>query len=447
MSQILQRLLQRLHQSKLLATLVRGAEVALVFIVSGHVITYVVQLLLARLMGAAEYGTYQYVINLSLILAVLGELGLPSAVLRFIPQYLVTKDWALLSGVIRGSWQLTLLASLAMFGLGTVVVLGLKTYQEWAYLTPMLVSLWLVPLLALVHLQSEIARAFLDIVLTYVPFRVCWPLLMITGALLLQQHYRLTSVAVTGIAGLALLTVIMFQMRLLQRRLAVISHSHPVYALRKWLRVSFPLLLSTVFLAILDQIDIVMLGIWLKPEVIGLYSAAAKTALWVSVSLEAVNTVAAPAIAALYTQGNREELQRLLYTVAHLIFWPSLTIAIGLIMFARPILGLFGPEFVVVRWELTFLALGHLVSSAVGSVNYLMNMTGHQNQSTFVLGWSALFNIVLNAVCIPLFGTVGAALATVMSIALWNIWLYVLVVKHLSVYPSIVSALTWKRQN
>ncbi|MEL6131288.1 MAG: hypothetical protein AAFR30_15465 [Cyanobacteria bacterium J06628_4] len=41
---------------------------------------------------------------------------------------------------------------------------------------------------------------------------------------------------------------------------------------------------------------------------------------------------------------------------------------------------------------------------------------------------------------IHFFGIVGAAMATAFAMALWNVWLYVLVVRYLGVRPSIVDA-------
>jgi O-antigen/teichoic acid export membrane protein len=50
-------------------------------------------------------------------------------------------------------------------------------------------------------------------------------------------------------------------------------------------------------------------------------------------------------------------------------------------------------------------------------------------------------NVILNAITIPLFGIVGAAISTALTMALWNIILHILVVRYLNVYPSIVYAI------
>ena len=70
-----------------------------------------------------------------------------------------------------------------------------------------------------------------------------------------------------------------------------------------------------------------------------------------------------------------------------------------------------------------------------------MTMTGHQNQSAVVMGVTALVNLILNLIGIHLWGIVGAAMATAFSMAIWNVWLYLLVVRDLGVRPSILDAL------
>ncbi len=111
--------------------------------------------------------------------------------------------------------------------------------------------------------------------------------------------------------------------------------------------------------------------------------------------------------------------------------------------FSQSILSIFGAEFVVASWELKILVLGQLIDVLCGSVGYLMIMTGHQNQSFMVSGCCVLINLVLNAIAIPLLGTLGAAIATAFTLIVWNIWMSILVVKHLQINPSIFS-LFWQ---
>jgi O-antigen/teichoic acid export membrane protein len=93
--------------ASLLQTLVRGAGVALLTQTVSVGITYLSQVLFARWMGATEFGVFEYVSTISLVLGFVGGLGLSSVALRFMSAYSVQQDWGRLRGVIWGSWWQT----------------------------------------------------------------------------------------------------------------------------------------------------------------------------------------------------------------------------------------------------------------------------------------------------------------------------------------------------
>jgi O-antigen/teichoic acid export membrane protein len=412
--------------------------------VSGVGLNYVTQVFLARWMGPAEYGKYVYVIAWGTLLAIAAALGFPMTVLRFIPQYRTREQWARLSGVIRRSWQFTLGIGVTLSLLGTVILLVWSSgYGGSEYSGPLLLGIWLIPLFALMNLQQNMLRAIQKIALAYAPLRVMRPLFVLVGMFFLfQMGKKLTSVLAIGLTILALLLLAAIQMCLFWRWLPTIARrAKPAYETRIWLRVAFPMLLISGSSILMNQTDILMIGAILGPSEVGAYNVAAKTAHIVTFILFAADTVAAPLIASLYARGDHEGLQQLASAVAHATFWPSLAAAILMIALANPILAIFGPDYTTMRWEMIILILGKLVYAGTGSVGHLMDMTGHQGFYTRVFGLSTLINIALNAIGISLLGTIGAALATAFAIALWNIWLHVLVVRKLGIYPSVISNL------
>jgi O-antigen/teichoic acid export membrane protein len=433
----------KLRSSELLTTLIRGARAALAVQVFSVGTAYVAQILLARWMGVTEYGAYDLAIALSLSLAFVAGLGLPTAVLRFISEYRVKQDWSHLRGIIRASWQQTLIASIVLAVVSTALLLGWTRQPPLAYATALLAGIWLMPLMALMHLQQQTVRAFQKIVLAYAPYLILYPLLLIGLASLWQTQQPLLSPAAIALSSLALLLVLLLQSWLLQQSLAPeIRQAQPRYAMRQWWKVALPLILSDGSQVILSQTDTLMLGAMLGAKEVGLYSAALKTSLWVHFVLMSVNAIAAPLFAALYAQGDRQGLQQLVSTIARWMFYPALAIAVGLIAFADPVLHLFGSEFTAAKPALIALILGQLVNVGAGSVGYLLMMTGHQLQSARVMAISALINIVLNLIGIRWLGITGAALATALSMILWNIWLHAIVIKRLQVHPSILA--TWR---
>ena len=429
-----------------LADLAKDTAVALSIQVAGVILTYLVQVFLARWMGTTEYGIYEYVVSWSLILAIPAGVGLPLTVLRLIPEYRVKQSWGSLRGIVWGSLIITLLASLLLC-IGTAgILLSVNHYHSFVYGIPLLVGIGLIPLQAFVNLQIETARAMEDVPLAYLPSKVVWPILVLGGGFLLfVRGDDLTSLPIIVASTLALLIAVSFQFGILVRKVAKnVEPAIPEYSYSKWLKIALSLLLLQGSYLILNQTDIVMVGSFIGPDASGLYNAAVKTAMWVSFILEMINIVAAPAFTTLYTQGDMEGLQKVVASVTIWIFIPSVLIALGLTTFTQPILSLFGPDFLDASMSLQILTLGQVINALCGSVGFLMIMTGYQNKAVVVFCCSALLNIILNWILIPLFGITGAAIATSFTMALWNIWLCILVVKNLGINPTIFYGLFGK---
>lgn len=418
--------------------LAKGAIVALILQVLGVVASYGVQIVLARWMGTTEYGIYEYVFACTLLLAMLSALGLPSAVLRLIPEYQVKQETAKLRGLLRATLPIVFGIGLAISAIGSLLLLQLNFARDWTYFQPLLVGLWLVPFLSAIDLQSEMARTVQRIFLARAPLRVMFPIFLVLIAFF-ARHNRITLNSLTVLSGsiLTLAGIVLFQFWKLDRIFSPeIKTVQPIYNFKDWFTVAMPLLLGNSFFIILNQTDILMLGMWGSPAGVGIYSVAARTALWVSFVLQAVNTVVAPMFSALYARGDRQALQALVSKTARWMLFPTILGAGFVILYSEAILGLFGSEFVAARWQTIVLVGGQCINALSGSVGYLLAMTGHQNQSSKVLGYSALSNIILNSILIPQFGGLGAAIATAMTMAMWNIWMYVLVVKYLGIHAS-----------
>ncbi len=427
-------------------TLARGSWVVLALRLAGIILMYLLQIFLARWMGTTEYGIYQYVITWSLLLAVPASLGLPRAVVRLINEYREQQNWGLLRGVILGSWQLTIATGLCLGLVGTGAIFLFNRYYQLSYTPVLMIGIWLVPLQGLVLLQEDMGRSTENLVLAYAPTKVIWPILVILGGFLWwRDRHLLSSISMTWVALATLGTVLAIQGGWMWFKFdRDITATSPVYTPYTWLQISLPLLLYRAFREVLVQTDTLMLGAFLGASAVGIYSPASTTALWVSFVLQSINLVAAPTFTILNVRGDRAELQKVISTVTVWIFWSSGAIALLLFIFAKPILAIFGAELVQAHWALKILIMGQLVNSLSGSVGNLLAMTGYQNQLMVVSFYTALMNLGLNAIAIPLWGITGAALTTAVTLSIWNIWLVAIVMQKLEVNPTVFSALSRK---
>ena len=84
---------------------------------------------------------------------------------------------------------------------------------------------------------------------------------------------------------------------------------------------------------------------------------------------------------------------------------------------------IFGSEFTRGAIALAILSAAQLVNAFTGPANSLLNMTGHEDDQLKAMTVGVAINAALNALLIPRWDIVGAAIATGTSLIVWNILL------------------------
>jgi O-antigen/teichoic acid export membrane protein len=420
--------------------LARGAAVAFLLQGLGAAVTYAMQVLLGRWMGPGEYGTYSFTLAWAALVAVIAGVGLPITVLRFIPAFLSRGDFARARGLLQISVLINCAVGfgIALIGTGATLLASDGNGPDWV----LILGLWIAALLTLRTLQQEIVRGFRQIALAYAPGMVIRPLLIIAGgAAYFASDHTLGSVAALTITAAAMVAALLLQGgRFWWKLESAMRRVAPIYETRAWMAVALPLLLIIGFEVILSETDIVMVGAFLGSKSAGVYTAASKTSILVGMVLISANAIAAPMYASLWARDRLDDLAVLARRVAVWVFWPTLLVSIFLALAAKPVLGLFGSQFTAGSSILRVLLVGQLISAGVGSVGYLMTLTGHQREAAHVYGGVAALHLAVNALTIPLLGAIGAAVATSFSISIWSLWLHTLVVRRLGIHPSILGS-------
>ncbi|MGA7040743.1 MAG: hypothetical protein WBZ08_20390, partial [Pseudolabrys sp.] len=204
-----------------------------------------------------------------------------------------------------------------------------------------------------------------------------------------------------------------------------------------WLGVAASFAWISLANVILLQAGVIVVGIFLRPQDVAIYSAAAATSGLVALPIFAAVALGAPKFAALHAQQRRLELQALFTNIVRLTIWPSLAIALIFVAFGSTVLRLFGPGFEQGYPVLLVLTLGQLVITFVGPVENLLNMTGHHVVTARVQTTSAILAVVFGLVSTRIWGSVGTAVAFSAAVALGNAGLTIFVVRKLEIYPSL----------
>ena len=147
-----------------------------------------------------------------------------------------------------------------------------------------------------------------------------------------------------------------------------------------------------------------------------MYFAATKTMSLIMFIHYAVGSAVANHFAALKARGDHENLEALVRDAVNWTFWPSLIAAIVILALGKPLLWLFSPQFTEAYPVMFVLAIGFLVRASMGPAEFVLNMLGEQQLCALVLVVSAVLDVALSFALVPVFGMIGAAMAT--SVAL-----------------------------
>jgi O-antigen/teichoic acid export membrane protein len=183
------------------------------------------------------------------------------------------------------------------------------------------------------------------------------------------------------------------------------------------------------------QADKILIGLYLAARPLGIYVLASTLAAFVPLILQAVNQIFAPVIADLHAKGRHDVLQRLFQTLTKWVLALTLPLAMVVITFAPQLMRLFGPEFEPGWPVLAIVALGQIVNCGVGSVGYLLLMSGNQKRLMKVQLVMAIVSVAVNLALIPSLGIIGAALAAALVNTGGNLWNLVEVRRSLHISP------------
>lgn len=192
-------------------------------------------------------------------------------------------------------------------------------------------------------------------------------------------------------------------------------------ASRLLLQQSFPMLLSSSMFLLMSWTDTFMLGLFEDTTQVGYYHVAVKVSNMVAIVLYGINGISAPKIASSWATKDTSVLSRVISSAATLSFTLSLPVVFGILFFRSELLAMFGEGMHTASYALIFLSLGQFVNGSCGSVMNILQMTGHQKYGQYILISAGLLNVTLNYLLIPTHGIEGAAIATGISTAYWNL--------------------------
>lgn len=398
--------------------------------------------LLARFIGAKQYGIYAYVISWASILSILSLFGLHLLVVREVSIYKTKNDWSSFYKLFHWSTKTIFFSSLIISILGGLILYFLSKNK---FLHNFSIAIWLgmilVPLLSFISFYQGILRGLGCIVKAQIPQFLILPVVFLILILFSSQLTDLDGILAIKFriiaAILSLLIAILF-FKSLSKRCLIKSSVYQQHSSLEWIKSALPLFISSIGQIINQRISVVVLGNLLGPKEAGIFDITFKIANFVNLPLMIINMPLAPIIVKFYVKHEYDQLQKLITNSTRIVFFLSLLFVLFLIFCGNKIFLLVGKEFSSGYYALIILSLGFLINVGMGSVMLLLNMTKNEVFVAKVIISSALINMFFNIILIPKLHIIGAAIANSIVVILWNLLLSIGVYKKLSIYPTIL---------
>ena len=426
-------ILDHLPRGKAIFDFIRGGAASFVIQVGNRLVMLAVGALLARLLGVTGYGVYAFAMACMTVLVLFADVGVAQLTLRNTAAAMGRENRAEAAGSIVTGGLITSVLALVVCLLALGVTYNLQFEQSQA----VLIMLFALPMAALLKFGCHSLRGLGQVALGQALERLVVPLFALTGlaaVLWLSEGPQSPQVALwvqfaafSGGVLIAAFSVVQFLRRGELARVAW----------RPYFRAALPFALLGGVGILNTQIDILMLGVLSDSDQVGLYRVAVLGAALVAFGLQAANVVLPTLFARLQAQDDQAQLQSLVTLSSRLILLGALPDAVVLWAFGVFLITLvFGGEFAPAYEPMAVLVAGELMGASLGSMGFLLSMSGKESQALRVLMVCAVFNVLLNLILIPLFGMMGAAAATAIGQVLRLVLLYRLVTSALQLSPS-----------
>ncbi len=405
-------------QSLLRNKLFGSGMASLLIKVSGAGLSYFMFVAFAHLLNARDYGVFAFSFNLAIVVSAFAGFGYSTAIMRYWPKYMAQGRPEYAKGAVKMGAQLTLT------GIAVALVLGYVVDHLWFLTSEQ--NYVVIAILASAFCFSDFAagvlRAQNNVVASMLPRDVLWRIFApVIAIAIVWGGFALNNTWAVYICAFVLLALVAFQCVAINTNLKISSTALTTIADWAGTRNSLlPLWGAGIIFAMIQQMDVVVVGFLASGNETGAYFAAQKTAALLSLVLIAGGLVTDPIMASLYEKKQIQELQSLCRRMVIVIAVITFLGFLFLVLTGSVLLSIFNASFVSAYSILLILAVGALIDAVSGPTAYLMQMTSLENVYARMLAVVYFIVFVLQFIFVPKYGVIAAAISNAAGVVIWN---------------------------
>jgi O-antigen/teichoic acid export membrane protein len=385
--------------------------------VAGAGLAYLTQVLMARLVGANEYGIFA---TMWVIVAMVGHgslLGSGQTVCRFVPSHRAEGREDLARGFIRAGLVFAPSMATLVACLGILLTHLAPGAVAPGWLWPILLAAFILPLFALQDFLEGIARA------------MNWPQVAIAPPYILRQGLIALGMVAAVFAGAPATAATAMAATLAATALAVVVQAiwlgirlrrelpegPRALDLRGWIAASLPVAFVDVTQIGLAFADVLILSFFASPAEVGIYFAATRLLQFISFVSYAGTAATAQRFSDAHARQDMTLLAALLRRTARWSALATAATACAIVVAAPWLLALFGKDFASGTIIVAILAAGLVAQSLGGPAEDVLTMLGEERACARASFTCLCLAITLAFALAPYFGAIGVASAMALA--------------------------------
>lgn len=416
-----------------------GAVIVFVLTFVGLGLNYIYGVVLARWLGAADYGLYSLGLTLFNILALLSVSGVDSSVLRFLPKYKkffgsIDESILVKSSLIFVVF-ISLPISLLLYLYSDLVSIGV--FQREELIEILKVFSLIIPAFALTNVMMSVMQARHQVLLRMVVKYVSEPVIKFILTLVFLYLGMGLMGALSGFFVASWISVLIC-FYVLRRDLFSFSASNRAGYIVTYNRIVFfvaPLMLGMLFNVVASKSDILLIGYFLTNTDVGIYAVSFQTAAIILIILQSLETVLAPHLSEAVTNKNIDDLKVYYQLSLRWMLLLGSPLFVVFIVFSEEILRIYGEDYVVGAYVFMLLSVSSFINLSTGSANYILLFLGKSRTVMLNQFASGIVQIVFGVILIQEFALLGAAFAAISSVFLINLLRLIQVYKLTGIQP------------
>lgn len=376
-----------------------------------------------NVLGAEGHGLVMLILSIGTILAHFAHLGIPNTIIRFFPYLKDQKKF-----IYRLALQVPLMS---------IFLLGLVLYLFGDYLFDGYIKknvlfsefqsiiLPLVASLVFFEVLLSISRSELKSVFPAVLRELILRLSTLVLLCMYSLDYLNFSEFIYCWLGLYSINVLFLSVYLFRLKLLNISFGFPLFPnsdmALKMSKYGVVTLLTSSAAILVNRIDVLMLGYFLEFENIAYYTVAFFMASLIHIPARSILQIVKPLLAKAWAEKNKQEIVNLYRKTALNQLIIGALLFIGIWMNINDLL-LFVPEkYQGIQMVFFYIGLSKLIDVSVGVNGAIISTSNYYKFDLYINVFLILIIIITNSIFIPLYGIVGAAMATALAILIHNI--------------------------